>query len=162
MTLRALYVDFNSYFASVEQQERPELRGRPIGVLPVVAETTCCIAASYEAKKFGVKTGTPVREARKLCPDILFVEARPALYIHYHHRLVEIVESCTPVDRTLSIDEMVCKLTGSQQQRGNALSLAVRIKQAIREHVGEHAEAGRLRGHRAARATGKAVFAATA
>ena len=138
MTLRALYVDFNSYFASVEQQERPELRGRPIGVLPVVAETTCCIAASYEAKKFGVKTGTPVREARKLCPDILFVEARPALYIHYHHRLVEIVESCTPVDRTLSIDEMVCKLTGSQQQRGNALALAGRIKQAIRAHMGEH------------------------
>lgn len=138
MTLRALYVDFNSYFASVEQQERPELRAKPIGVLPVKAETTCCIAASYEAKKFGVKTGTPVREARKLCPNIIFVEARPALYIQYHHRLVEIVESCTPVDRTLSIDEMVCKLTGSQQQRDNALPLAMRIKQAIRTQAGEH------------------------
>ena len=138
MTLRALYVDFNSYFASVEQQERPDLRAKPIGVLPVKAETTCCIAASYEAKKFGVKTGTPVREARKLCPDIIFVEARPALYIQYHHRLVEIVESCTPVDRTLSIDEMVCKLTGSQQQRDNALALAARIKQTIRKQAGEH------------------------
>lgn len=138
MTLRALYVDFNSYFASVEQQMRPELRGKSIGVLPVDAETTCCIAASYEAKKFGVKTGTPVREARKLCPDIIFVEARPYLYIEYHHRLVEIVESCTPVERTLSIDEMVCKLTGSQQQRKNALALADRIKQAIRREVGEH------------------------
>ena len=138
MTLRALYVDFNSYFASVEQQERPDLRAKPIGVLPVKAETTCCIAASYEAKKSGVKTGTPVREARQLCPDIIFVEARPELYIQYHHRLVEIVESCTPVDRTLSIDEMVCKLTGSQQQRDNALALAARIKQTIRKQAGEH------------------------
>lgn len=138
MTLRALYVDFNSYFASVEQQLRPELRGKPIGVVPVKAETTCCIAASYEAKKVGVNTGTPVREARKLCPGIIFVEARPPLYIKYHHRLVEIVESCTPVDRTLSIDEMVCKLTGSQQQRDNALALAERIKQAIRREVGDH------------------------
>ena len=78
MSLRALYVDFNSYFASVEQQERPQLRDKPIGVLPVMAETTCCIAASYEAKAFGVKTGTPVREARKRCPNIIFVEARPS------------------------------------------------------------------------------------
>ena len=55
LPLRALYVDFNSYFASVEQQLRPRLRGRPVGVLPVLAETTCCIAASYEAKACGVK-----------------------------------------------------------------------------------------------------------
>jgi DNA polymerase-4 len=137
MTLRALYVDFNSYFASVEQQERPELRGKPVGVIPVKAETTCCIAASYEAKKFGVKTGTSVREARKLCPDIIFVEARPYLYIEYHHRLVEIVESCTPVERTMSIDEMVCKLTGSQQRREVALALADKIKQAIKHEVGD-------------------------
>ena len=136
MSLRALYVDFNSYFASVEQQEVPELRGKPIGVLPIMAETTCCIAASYEAKAFGVKTGTPVREARKLCPKIIFVEARPYLYVEYHHRLVEIVESCTPVERTLSIDEMVCRLTGTQQQKENALSLAARIKSTLADKAG--------------------------
>ena len=136
--LNALYVDFNSYFASVEQQERPRLRDKPIAVLPVMAETTCCIAASYEAKAFGVKTGTLVREARKLCPDIIFVEARPELYIRYHHELVEIVESCTHVERTLSIDEMVCMLTGSQQKRENALALADRIKQAIATRKGKY------------------------
>lgn len=137
MPLNALYVDFNSYFASVEQQLQPELRGKPIGVLPVLAETTCCIAASYEAKAFGVKTGTLVKEARKLCPDIRFVEARPAVYIEYHHRLVEAVESCTHVERTLSIDEMVCRLTGSQQRRENAVALAQRIKRTIAQRVGE-------------------------
>lgn len=136
--LRALYVDFNSYFASVEQQLRPKLRGRPVGVLPVLAETTCCIAASYEAKAFGVKTGTPVVEARKRCPGIVFVAARPPLYVEMHHRLVAAVESCTPVGRVLSIDEMVCPLSGSEQQRDKALALAAQIKATIAAQVGEH------------------------
>ena len=131
MALNALYVDFNSYFASVEQQLRPELRGKPIGILAVMAETTCCIAASYEAKAFGVKTGTSVRDARKLCKNMTFVEARPPLYVQFHHKLIEIVESCTHVEKVLSIDEMVCFLTGSQQVKENALKLATKIKHAI-------------------------------
>ncbi|MDP3608560.1 MAG: DNA polymerase [Methylophilus sp.] len=131
MALNALYVDFNSYFASVEQQLQPELRGKPIGILAVMAETTCCIAASYEAKAFGIKTGTGVRDARKLCKDIIFVEARPPLYVEHHHKLIEIVESCTHVEKVLSIDEMVCKLTGSQKIKDNALKLAANIKQAV-------------------------------
>ncbi|HEY3299432.1 MAG TPA: DNA polymerase [Methylophilaceae bacterium] len=137
MSLRALYVDFNSYFASVEQHLRPQLRNKPIAVLPIMAETTCCIAASYEAKAFGVQTGTMVREARKLCPDIIFIEARPQLYVQFHHRLVSIIESCTHVEKILSIDEMVCQLTGSQQARENALSLAAKIKSAILEQIGK-------------------------
>lgn len=131
MSLNALYVDFNSYFASVEQQLVPELRGKPVGVLAVMAETTCCIAASYEAKAFGIKTGTLVKEARKLCLAIIFVEARPSVYVTFHHKLIEIVESCTHVEKVLSIDEMVCKLTGSQQIPENALKLAAKIKRAI-------------------------------
>ncbi len=137
MTINALYVDFNSYFASVEQQLVPELRGKPIGVLAVMAETTCCIAASYEAKKFGVKTGTGVRDARQMCPGMVFVEARPPLYVAYHHKLIEIVESCTPVEKVLSIDEMVCMLTGSQQVTENALKLAAKIKREINKRAGE-------------------------
>jgi len=138
MKLNALYVDFNSYFASVEQQLVPALRGKPIGVLAVMAETTCCIAASYEAKAFGVKTGTIVSDARKLCPDIVFVEARPPVYVEYHHKLIEMVESCTHVEKVLSIDEMVCKLTGSQQLPENALKLAARIKQVLARNAGEY------------------------
>ena len=131
MSLNALYVDFNSYFASVEQQLVPALRGKPIGVLPVMAETTCCIAASYEAKAFGVGTGTIVRDARKLCKDMVFVEARPPLYVELHHKLIAIVESCTPVEEVRSIDEMVCRLTGSQQKTENALKLAAKIKREM-------------------------------
>ena len=138
MTLRFLYVDFNSYFASVEQQLRPELRGCPVGVLPVMAETTCCIAASYEAKAFGIRTGTGVAEARQRCPDIVFVEARPALYVEKHHELIAVVESCTPVGRVLSIDEMVCPLMGSEREPRAALRLAELIKQTIATRVGKH------------------------
>lgn len=138
MSLNALYVDFNSYFASVEQQLVPELRGKPVGVLAVMAETTCCIAASYEAKAFGIKTGTGVRDARKLCADIVFVQARPPIYVEYHHQLIELVERCTHVEKVLSIDEMVCMLTGSQQVRENALKLAAKIKQTISENIGDY------------------------
>ena len=71
--LRWLVLDLNSFFASCEQQENPELRGKPVIVVPTMAETTCAIAASYPAKAFGIKTGTLVHEARRLCPDVQLV-----------------------------------------------------------------------------------------
>jgi DNA polymerase-4 len=137
MSLHSLYVDLNSYFASVEQQLRPELRGRPVGVLPVMADTTCCIAASIDAKRFGVRTGTPVWQARKLCKDIVFVQARPATYVEIHHRIVAAVESCTPVGEVLSIDEMACELMGRDRDEANAVRLGKQIKQAIYDQVGD-------------------------
>lgn len=136
MSLHYLFVDFNSYFASVEQQTRPELRAKPVAVVPMDVDTTVCIAASYEAKKFGVKTGTGVREAKQLCPHLAIVEARPSLYVEYHHKLVQAVESCIPVDHILSIDEMVCELTGSQQRRERAVALARQVKNTIYSTVG--------------------------
>jgi DNA polymerase-4 len=73
---RFLYVDLNSFFASVEQQLHPEYRGRPVAVVPTKADTTCCIAASYEAKALGIKTGTQVGEAKRICPQIILVASR--------------------------------------------------------------------------------------
>lgn len=137
MALYSLYVDLNSFFASVEQQLRPELRGRPVGVLPVMADTTCCIAASIDAKRFGIRTGTPVWQARKLCRDIVFVQARPSVYVEIHHRIVAAVESCTPVSAVLSIDEMACDLMGSEREEARAVKLGRQIKQAIYDQVGE-------------------------
>ena len=121
MSVNWLLVDFNSYFASVEQQVRPELRGRPIAVVPVMADTTCCIAASYEAKKFGIKTGTRVSDAKQMCRGIKIVEARPEIYVDYHNTLVETIESCIHVEKVWSIDEMLCELTGKLKERGKAL-----------------------------------------
>jgi DNA polymerase-4 len=136
MSLASMVVDFNSYFASVEQQARPELRGRPVAVVPMMAETTCAIAASYEAKAHGVKTGTLVRDARRLCPGIVFVEARHELYVRYHHELVKAVDSCMWVERVMSIDEMLIPLTGRWQRRDEAVALALKIKEAV-ARVGE-------------------------
>lgn len=129
--LRCLYVDFNSYFASVEQQVERRLRGRPVGVAPMLAESTCCIAASYEAKRFGVKTGTPVWRARELCPEIVVVEARPHLYVDYHHKLIAAVDACLPVESVNSIDEMACKLLGRDREKLQAMALALQVKQAV-------------------------------
>lgn len=136
MTLRCLFVDFNSYFASVEQYDCRQLRGRPVGVVPVMAATTCCIAASYEAKAFGVKTGTGVREAQQRCPDILLVEARPARYIEMHHQLMAAIGDCIPHAEPLSIDEVPCWLIGHERERDNALAIARRIKQTLLDRFG--------------------------
>jgi DNA polymerase IV len=138
LSLRTLFVDFNAYFASVEQQERPELRGKPVGVVPVMAESSSCIAASYEAKRFGVTTGTGVREARRLCPGIEIVEARPALYVAYHHRAVAAVDTIAPVHKVLSVDEMACELTGRWREPARAMLIAEQIKHVIWRDVGSH------------------------
>ncbi len=137
MPLRYLFVDMNAYFASVEQLDRPELRGRPVGVVPVVAETSCCIAASYEAKAMGVRTGTPVWEARKLCPKIELVLARPERYVQIHTKIVKAVGRCIPVTKILSIDEMTCRLMGDEQKPENAARIAESIKREIRLTAGE-------------------------
>jgi len=131
-----LFLDLNSYFASVEQQLNPKLRGRPTAVIPVNADTTCCIAASYEAKRCGVCTGMRVYEAKALCPAIQLVIAHENRYVAYHHRIRDAVESCVPIHAVLSIDEMICRLTGTQRQIPQAMALARHIKGTIAEKVG--------------------------
>jgi DNA polymerase IV len=138
MSLSALLVDFNSYFASCEQQDRPELRGKPVGVVPMFADTTCLIAASYEAKAFGAKTLTQVGEAKKLCPDIILVQARHELYVDFHHKAVAAVDEIAPVRKVLSIDEMVCDLPAGYKSVERAKELSQNIKANLAKRVGEY------------------------
>lgn len=134
--LRVLFLDLNAYFASVEQQERPELRNRPIAVVPVMADTSFVIAASYEAKRYGIKTGTQIGVAKELCPEIELVDARPPLYVSYHNKILEVAESVLPVDKVCSIDEMRFRLIGVERTPECARELAIRMKEQIREKVG--------------------------
>jgi DNA polymerase-4 len=132
-----LVIDFNAYFASVEQQERPELRGRPVAVVPMAGtDTTCAIAASYEAKAFGVKTGMRIREALRLCPDLVLVHARHDLYVEYHERLMREVANHLPIHREMSIDEAACRLIGDECKPENARAIARAMKAGILEKVG--------------------------
>ena len=135
--LPSFFVDFNSFFASVEQQLDPSLRGRPVGVVPVMAETSSCIAASVEAKKFGVKTGTGIRDARKMCPGIVFVHAQHEKYVTVHHEAVKAVDRILPVRQVMSIDEMECELPKRFQTREHATRFAALVKKEILSTVGD-------------------------
>lgn len=136
--LRWLFLDLNSYFASVEQQERPALRGRPMMVVPVASEGTCAIAASYEAKALGIRTGTPVWEARRLCPGIPMVPARHDVYVDYHHRILAEIDRHVPITLVCSIDEVACRLMDNEASPPErAVDLARRVKRGIVERVGE-------------------------
>ena len=135
--LRSLFLDFNSYFASVEQQEDPSLRGRPMAVAPMLADTTCVIASSYEAKRLGIRCGTMVREAKEICPEIVILPARPSLYVSYHKRILEVVETVLHIEEVCSIDEMRFGLMGEEKNPDVARRLATDIKEAVRDSVGE-------------------------
>jgi DNA polymerase IV len=133
-----LFLDLNSYFASVEQQDRPELRGRPVAVVPVETDRTCAIAASYEARPFGIRTGTMIHEARQKCPGLVCVLARHDRYAEYHTRIRAEIENHLPVTHVVSIDEVACQLIGSLREPAAAEALARRIKRGLRENIGEH------------------------
>ena len=137
MSNRMAFVDMNSFFASVEQQERAELRGRPVIVAPVLAETTCAIAASYEARAWGIKTGTQVKAARLLCPEIVVVEARPKLYVQYHHGIVEALNEFFVFIKVLSVDEMACGVSRLHTTREAEARLGQAVKRRLKERLGE-------------------------
>ena len=139
MSLRYLFIDFDSFFASVEQQFRPELRGQPVGIVPSIGvDTTCCIAASYEAKAHGVKTGTPVREARYLCPGIRFIQANNRRYVQTHQRIKTCIHSILYIDAVLSIDEMYGRLPPQWQAPQTAHEKALEIKRALAHEIGPY------------------------
>lgn len=135
--LQWLFLDLNSYFASVEQQLRPELRGKPVAVVPLETDATCAIAASYEAKAYGVKTGTPIYEAKRKCSELVCILANHEHYVDFHHRILAEIERHIPVTRICSIDEVACELDKTQTSPNAAKALAERIKQGIHDNVGE-------------------------
>lgn len=132
-----LFLDLNSYFASVEQQENPRLRGKPVAVVPVETDYTCAIAASYQAKAFGIKTGTMIGEARRKCPQLVCVLADHGKYVDYHHRILDELDRHIPVEKVMSVDEVACRLSGDWRTREGAVALARRIKAGIAMNVGE-------------------------
>ena len=134
--LKWLYLDFNSYFASVEQQLNPALRGKPVAVVPVETDSTCAIAASYEAKAFGVKTGTPIWEAKQKCPGLICVLARHEAYVDYHHRAIAEINRHIPVSQVCSIDEMASELMRNETSPERVTRIALDIKAGLAANLG--------------------------
>lgn len=137
MPLKWMFLDLNSYFASVEQQINPALRGKPVAVVPLDTDSTCAIAASYEAKAYGIKTGTRIYEAKQMCPDLICVKADHEHYVDFHHKIIEEIEHYIPVAEVGSIDEVAMELSPSEADPAVARALAQRIRAGIYRNIGE-------------------------
>lgn len=135
-TIKWLFVDLNSYFASVEQNENPSLRGKPVAVVPMPTEHTCAIAASYEAKAYGVKTGTIIRDARNMCPNLICVPARHDVYVRYHNRILEEFIKHAPINKVWSIDEWSCRIPPGKRTVEDIMQMSMKIKQGIWDNIG--------------------------
>jgi DNA polymerase IV len=133
-TIEHGYLDFDGFFASVEQLRDPALRGRPVGIVPYVGGKTCIIACSREAKAMGVKNIMGVDEAKRICRDLVLVPQKPDLYRRAHNALISEIASVIPVDQVKSIDELSFKL--DVHQRADPAGVAAAIKRAIRYNIG--------------------------
>jgi DNA polymerase IV len=126
-----LHVDVDSFFASVEQRDDPSLRGRP-----VIVGAGVVLAASYEAKAFGVYTPMGLTRARRLCPEAVVVRPRMAAYSEASTALYEVFEDATPLVEGLSIDEAFLDVRGLERIAGTPLEIAARVRRDVRERVG--------------------------
>lgn len=134
-SVERLYIDFDGFFASVEQAAKPHLRGRPVGVVPFAGtDRTVVIAVSREAKLLGLKNVMSVQDARNLCPDIVLVPQSPDLYRRAHNALLSEIQAVVPIDAVKSIDEITCRL--DLPSRRMPEQLGHKIKARLRETVG--------------------------
>lgn len=133
-TTEHLYLDFDGFFASVEQLRDPSLRGRPVGVVPYEGGQTCMIACSREAKAMGVRNVMMVDEARRICRDLILVPQKPDLYRRAHNDLVNQIGSVVPIDQVKSIDELSCRL--DERQQHDPAAVGAQIKRTIRHNIG--------------------------
>jgi DNA polymerase-4 len=121
----------DAFYAAVEQRDRPELRGQPVIVGGIGARGVVS-TASYEARKFGVRSAMPVSEARRLCPNGIYLAPRMAAYKEASDQVFEILRRFTPLVQGLSLDEAFLDVTASQSIFGPAVKIAREIKQQIR------------------------------
>jgi len=135
-TRTILHVDLDAFFAAVEQRDQPELRGKPVVVVMGGSNDRGVVAAaSYEARVFGVHSALPIRTARRLCPDCIFVPVRGAVYASVSRDVMAILRRFTPVVEPISIDEAFMDVTASRALFGDGRAIATRIKATIREEL---------------------------
>jgi DNA polymerase IV len=127
-----LHVDLDAFFAAVEQRDRPELRGKPVIVGGGGPNQRGVVStASYEARRFGVHSAMPLREAGRLCPDGIFLPVNGAKYVAVSREVMAILRRFTPLVEPVSIDEAFLDVTGSRALFGDGETIARRIKEAV-------------------------------
>lgn len=132
------HMDMDAYFASVEQQANPHLRGKAIGVSGKPDTRTVIVAASKEAKRKGVKTAMTIYEAKKICPQIQLVSGDPIKYQHIAKMLVQICQTYSPKVEVFSIDEMFIDVTHQTEKYPSIQDLALQIKQDVKDQIGHY------------------------
>lgn len=133
-----MHIDLNSCFATVEQQARPRLRGRPVAIVNRRSEHTMIVTASYEAKAMGVKLGMQLRDAKKLCPELIGLESDPPKYRYVYHRLMNIMSDYSAHVRMKSIDEGVIDFseTTAAVQGRDLVEIGWEIKRRLWDEIG--------------------------
>ena len=129
-----LHVDMDAFYASVEQRDRPELRGQPV-IVGGTSNRGVVAAASYEVRKFGVRSAMPIREALRRCPHAICVKPRMSVYREVSHQVFAVFHEYTPVVEGLSLDEAFLDVTGSLALKGDAVSIARGIKSRIQQRT---------------------------
>jgi len=136
---RVLYVDMNGFFASIEQQDHPELVGKPVAVVSHFHPRATVLASSYEAKALGITTGTKMEDAKRLAPGITCLEPRAGRYRQLHHQIMQILtDLCGPEVQPRSIDEAAIYLASNWQNTTTSHAVALSIKERFRQELGSH------------------------
>lgn len=133
-----MHIDLNSCFATVEQQARPMLRGKPVAIVNRKTDKTAIVTASYEAKQMGVKVGMKLKEARQLCPDIIPLESDPSKYRYVYHKLLDIMRDYSAHVTMKSIDEGVIDFhqTSHAIAGRDLVEIGYEIKRRLKEEIG--------------------------
>jgi DNA polymerase-4 len=125
-----ILVDMNAFFASIEQADHPEWQGLPVGITNGL-QGTCIITSSYEARAYGIKTGMRLKEARKLCPDIIQCPARPERYAQVSSAIMQTLQQITPDIEIFSVDEAFLDVTHCQRLYGHPEKIARQVKKLV-------------------------------
>src|SRR5207302_1844262 len=129
------HADMDAFYASVEQLDNPDLRGKPV-IVGGSSRRGVVTSASYEARPYGVRAAMPTAQAHKLCPDAIFVRGRMSRYVEISGIIRNVFEKFTPVVEPLSLDEAFLDLTGTERLLGSALDVARSLKRRVLEETG--------------------------